>query len=64
MDDYPYANLDFQGDLDLALPPAMTWGDIGNKCFLFYEFYDFSNMKMNLKNIFDGIQMTNVMIIF
>lgn len=30
VNDYLYAGMDFQGDLDLVLPPNATWGDIGN----------------------------------
>ena len=31
IDDYPYAGIDFHGDLDMPLPPRVTYGDIGNK---------------------------------
>lgn len=39
VNDYPYANMDFRGDLDLVLPPKFaTWGDIGNNFLSFCEF--------------------------
>ena len=31
IDDYPYAGIDFQGDLDMSLPPGSAYGDIGNE---------------------------------
>ena len=31
IDDYPYAKIDFYGDLDMPLPPRAAYGDIGNK---------------------------------
>ena len=51
VEDYPYAGIDFTGDLDLPLPPGGQWGDIGKKqetlkmenifmFFMFYIFYD------------------------
>lgn len=41
VDYYHYADLDFLGDLDLALRLAATWGNISNKCFWFYDFMIF-----------------------
>ena len=35
VDDYAYAGLEFQGDLDLVLPEGSQWGDIGKKYILF-----------------------------
>ena len=51
VDDYPYVGLDFRGDLDLALPPNVAWGEIG-KIFLFFYFLDFSNIMMNFEKYF------------
>ena len=31
IDDYPYAGIDFHGDLDMPLPPGAAYGDIGNE---------------------------------
>jgi hypothetical protein len=31
IDDYTYANLDFQGDPNLVLPEDAQWGDLGEK---------------------------------
>ena len=31
IDNYPYAGIDFHGDLDMPLPPGVAYGDIGNK---------------------------------
>ena len=31
IDDYPYGGIDFQGDLDMPLPPGLAYGDIGNE---------------------------------
>ena len=31
IDDYPYAGIDFQGDLDMPLPPREAYSDIGNE---------------------------------
>ena len=31
IDDYAYVGLDFQGDMDLALPEDDQWGDLGKK---------------------------------
>ena len=31
IDDYPYAGIDFHGDPDMPLPPAESYGDIGNE---------------------------------
>ena len=28
VEDYPYARMDFRGDLDLVLPPGAAWGEI------------------------------------
>jgi hypothetical protein len=49
VDDYAYAGLDFQGDLDLVLPEDAQWGDLGKKYthFLFlnvFEFLSYSNV--------------------
>jgi hypothetical protein len=40
VDDYAYVELDFRGDLDLALPEDAQWGDLGNK----YTFFHFLNV--------------------
>ena len=29
VEDYPYAGMDFRGDLDLIIPPGMAWGTVG-----------------------------------
>jgi hypothetical protein len=40
--DYVYADLEFQGDPDLALPKGFQWGDLGKKDILFFiVFCDF-----------------------
>jgi hypothetical protein len=39
LDDYPYARIDFRGDLDMPLPPGSSYGDIGMKCFLNISFF-------------------------
>ena len=39
VDDYSYAGLDFQGDLDLDLYEDTQWGDLGKK----YTFFHFLN---------------------
>ena len=31
VEDYAYAGIDFNGDLDLPLPPSGQWGDLGKK---------------------------------
>jgi hypothetical protein len=36
IDDYAYADLEFRGDPDLALPEGFQLGDIGKKDFLFF----------------------------
>jgi hypothetical protein len=43
VDDYDYAGLDFQGDLDLALPENAPWGDLGKKYMhlLFLNVFEF-----------------------
>ena len=38
MDDYPYAGMDFRGDLGLALPLDAAWGEIGNHFLNFINF--------------------------
>jgi hypothetical protein len=38
LDDYPYVGINFQGDLDIPLPPGAAYGDIGNK-FLNISFF-------------------------
>ena len=66
IDDYPYAGLDFRGDPDLVLPPDAAWGEIGKIIMIFYDFYDFSSIMMNVEKhfFFYEIQMTNMMIMF
>ena len=34
VDDYPYAGVDFHGDLDMPLPQGVAYGDLSNnpKC--------------------------------
>ena len=45
IDDYPYAGIDFWGDLNMPLPPGEAYGDIGNESqtlflsFLNYNFF-------------------------
>ena len=36
IDDYPYAGIDFRGDLDMPLPPGVAYGDIGNESQTFF----------------------------
>jgi hypothetical protein len=68
VDDYAYVGLDFQGDLDLALPEDTQWGDLGKKYthFLFLnvfcKFLSYSNVfvlyvhpKTNTKSFVDNI---------
>ena len=31
IDDYPYAGIDFRGDLNMPLPPGAAYGNIGNE---------------------------------
>ena len=31
IDDYPYAGIDFSGDLDMPLPSGAAYGDIGKE---------------------------------
>jgi len=38
LDDYPYAGIDFKGDLDMSLPPGVAYGAIG-KTFLHISFF-------------------------
>jgi hypothetical protein len=33
LDDYPYARIDFRGDLDMLLPLGAAYGAIGKQCF-------------------------------
>jgi hypothetical protein len=37
--DYPYAGIDFRGDLDMLLPPGFEYGDIGMSKFFEYSFF-------------------------
>ena len=37
--EYPYAWIDFRGDLDMPLPPGASYGNIGNKIFLNISFF-------------------------
>ena len=30
LEQFPYAEMDFRGDLDLVLPPGGAWGELGN----------------------------------
>ena len=50
VDDYAYTGLDFQGDLDLALPEDAQWGDLGKKYTFcsFKSFCNFYHMQMFL----------------
>jgi hypothetical protein len=43
VDDYAYAQLDFRGDPNLALPEDAQWGDLGKKytIFLFLNVFEF-----------------------
>ena len=44
IDDYPYAGIDFRGDLDMPLPPGAAYGDIGKESqthFLSFELFNF-----------------------
>ena len=44
IDDYPYAGIDFCGDLDMPLPPGIAYGDIGKESqthFLSFELFNF-----------------------
>ena len=44
IDDYPYAEIDFQGDLDMPLPLGASYGDIGNESqTLFFNFFELLN---------------------
>jgi len=36
IDDYAYADLDFRGDPNLALPEGFHWGYLGKKDILFF----------------------------
>lgn len=40
IEDYAYPWLNFQGDLELALPEGAPWGKIGNH-FLFFDYISF-----------------------
>ena len=64
VDDYAYAGLDFQGDLDLVFSEDAQWGDLGKKYTHFFlfkcfcEFLSYSNVfvlyvhpKTNTKNV-------------
>ena len=50
VDDYAYVGLDFQGDLDLALPEDAQWGDLGKKYtnFLFLNVFKFFISYLNV----------------
>jgi hypothetical protein len=50
VDDYAYAGLDFQGDLDLALPEDAQWGDLGKKYtnFIFLNVFEFFVLYLNV----------------
>ena len=37
LEQFPYAGMDFRGDLDLVLPPRGAWGELGN--FLIFKFF-------------------------
>ena len=41
IDDYPYAGIDFRGDLDMPLPPGSAYGEIGteSRLSLFLNFF-------------------------
>jgi hypothetical protein len=49
LDDYPYAGINFKGDLDMPLPPGTTYGDIG-KTLLNISF--FCIFVLRNKNVF------------
>ena len=40
--DFPYAGVDFHGDLDMVLPPGEQWDDTGN--FIFHKFLKLSTI--------------------
>jgi hypothetical protein len=39
LDDYPYAGMDFIGDMHMPLPPGSTYGYIGMKKFFNISFF-------------------------
>jgi hypothetical protein len=39
LEDYPYAGIEFKGDLDMPLPPGSSYGDIGMPIFLNISFF-------------------------
>ena len=41
LEQFPYASMDFQGDLDLVLPPGGAYGELGNYFFNFKHFLNF-----------------------
>ena len=44
IDDYPYAGIDFLGDLDILVPPRSAYDDIGNEprpSFKIFELFNF-----------------------
>jgi hypothetical protein len=48
VDDYAYAELDFQGDPDLVLPEDAQWGELGKK---YTHFFIFLNVFVNFYHI-------------
>jgi len=55
IDDYPYAGIDYRGDLDVPFPPGSTYDDIGKKFFCIFHFFCFSKRIKNT-NILYGIK--------
>ena len=43
LEQFPYAGMDFRGDVDLILPPGGAWGELCN--FLFSNLQIFMNFK-------------------
>ena len=44
LEQFPYAGMDFRGDVELVLPPGGAWEELGN--FLFSNLQIFMNFKI------------------
>jgi hypothetical protein len=53
LDEYPYARIDFRGDLDMPLPPGNAYGAIGKSFYIFHFFCIF--VFKETKIFLDGV---------
>jgi hypothetical protein len=61
LDDYPYAGIDFRGDLDMSLPPGAAYDTIG-KSFLYISFFCIFVLKRT-KKFLDGVLNINSILV-